>query len=210
MTRLGTINDSDNIFDVSLFVLKNPASGAHNIVSSIGAAEQMRQASASYTGADLNIQFKTFAGSQTAAAPLDNTLVTVANNCLHVGAGVTRVGASVAGTDTTQRAINNNNIIFLEKSSLTSPAGSTSIQLGDSGTNDAAAIFGVILLPDGYSTVTVAETSTLVEIYTYQKTVNAVISETVTLTEIVTAEAPRTPWTRNTKQSSTWVNNPKI
>lgn len=206
MTLIGSSDAGSST--TRLYGLKTPSSGANNISITFGVNTTMIGAAASYTGADRGINFYSSNTNTGNAASLSVSITTNTNNALQVASGAAPVDL-LAETNTTQRAKLNDfgrTAIFVQKNAVTSPAGSTTVQIGTGGSATDIAMVTTFIVPDGYSTISVAETVSQTEAYSYQKTKNITVDEDMTLTEVYDIESPFTVWENEDLPNTTWTN----
>lgn len=132
------------------FRLLNPATGSNNIVISSSSSLFIDGVAASYTGAAGGIDNTgTSANDGSGIATLDNTIVTVADNCWHVAAGGIASGAPGAGTATTMRvSAAGGNMAFFDGNAAKTPAGSDTIQMtATGGLRAGLALIGATISP---------------------------------------------------------------
>lgn len=147
MTLIGTITATGGCV-VHMYALKNPASGANNVVATLsGPPWYYAFAAASYTGVDQTTPYGTYA-SASGGSGTPTVDVSSASGELVVDALAARMNPSSPGSGQTQRALVNNasdgaNI----RAAISEEAGAATTTMSWSGSGATWAIIGLPLKP---------------------------------------------------------------
>lgn len=149
MTRVDTIQHSGGAKRSYMYYLLNPATGAHNVVVSTSAGDNVHSISASYTGAKQSGQpDSSNKTAQASGATLTLSTTVVASNCWLVS-GVGDSNGSAASTGTTERT-SGAGVANIGDSNGVVGTGSQSMvwSPGNSGTEEAGIIVSIAPVPD--------------------------------------------------------------
>lgn len=124
-----------------LYYLINPDTGANNVVVSASSSIVIAGNSASYTGVNQSGQpDATNKGTASSTTSITRSLTTIADNCWTFMAGKASGGNVTAGSGSTMRSTENNDLGIFDSNGAITPAGSTSMTMNSSITTVFSAV----------------------------------------------------------------------
>lgn len=139
MTQIDSVEGNGSRY-IYLFYLKNPASGANNVVITPTSASFMSAVSASYTGvSQTTTPDNHTTNSNNGTSPITTSITTVADNCWTIMAIHCEGGTATASTGSTLRVKDGtfNSPAIFDSNGVVHPAGSTSMTVTTTGSGNA-------------------------------------------------------------------------
>lgn len=130
--------------------LKAPSTGANNVVVSASSSSYISSVASSYTGVHQTTPIDNSLETHVdIGRTCDNTIVSVADNCWHLGMGFTGSGLPAAGTGTTNRKLDAaTHMMAIDNNGVITPAGSNNIQITTTlGAGTGIIICGITIAP---------------------------------------------------------------